>query len=257
MLLLADGREVACEHKIMAGQTKAETAEGGVSLQLERYLELPGVEAVAYFRPTWRAPEDAILFDPRYLHPPDLPHFLWRHLYPALCAGSRPSTVWLRRGFEDNLFTPAVPHVGPLVGQGDMENFGKLWDATVIQLFKGWQAAHGTLSVLYLTPRAPSPFQYVMLVPKAKNGTELRTRMPLLDEDQSDATLELVRERLAVVLPTLPVKSTMTSGYESGRRVVDLHTPLFRLLDEVREVAAQEATLLAHVLPVAESLCFE
>jgi hypothetical protein len=196
LVALKDGRRVACEHKIRAPETVSATAEGQLSRQLERYLELPDVAAVAYFRPTWREPPDAILFHHRYLHPAGAPHFLWRHLFAPLAAGTAPSAAWLREGFERLGFTPAVPQVGPLVRQVDKENFGKLWDATTKRLFEGWRREHGTHSTLYLSPRTASPVEYVFLNPKPLGGTQLRARVRLA-ADQGDDALTAVMARLA------------------------------------------------------------
>src|SRR5690242_15006369 len=45
-LLLSDRRRVLCEHKLDAPETIQETFDGKVSLQLNRYLELPDVAAL-------------------------------------------------------------------------------------------------------------------------------------------------------------------------------------------------------------------
>ena len=76
MLVLADGRHVLCEHKIDAPEGLQPAPEGDPVMQLERYLELPGVHAVAYFRPALSAPAQGVLSHERYLRPDTAPHFL-------------------------------------------------------------------------------------------------------------------------------------------------------------------------------------
>ncbi len=106
MLVLADKRRVLCEHKIDAPETPLSTPEGDPAMQLERYLELPDVDAVAYFRAALSAPARSILSHERYLRPESAPHFLWRDLYEPLAHGEHALSSWLREGFERLGFTP-------------------------------------------------------------------------------------------------------------------------------------------------------
>lgn len=256
LLVLEDGRQIVCEHKIRAPETVSASAEGQLIRQIERYLELPAVAAVAYFRPTWREPADAILFHPRYLHPAGAPNFLWRHLFAPLDAGTEPVTAWLREGFERLGFTPALPHAGTLVEQADKENFGKLWDALANHLFEGWRREHGTHSTLYLYPRAPSAIDNIFLDARVRDRGDPRLRIRVRVRDDCVATsFTDVRQRLGAVAADLPVPAeARIPGLSSGHAVIDLLAPLKAVLGSESDAAAQEAGLQAEVGPVADAL---
>ena len=55
-----------------------------------------------------------ILENPLYLKPKDAPHFLWRDIYKAVCAGKHVLSIWLRCAFEELGFTPPVEKIGKL-----------------------------------------------------------------------------------------------------------------------------------------------
>ena len=104
--------------------------------QLRRYLTIPDVDTLAYFRASMKAPPQDVLDHPKYLHPAGAAHFLWRGAYGPLMRGTQPLSIWLREGFEQLGYTPPLPHVGELVTDDRDEshaaqvNFGKLRDAT-------------------------------------------------------------------------------------------------------------------------------
>ena len=121
-LLLRDPRgddvRVIVEHKIDAAETVAQIAEAerGLVGQLERYLEIPGVAGVLYFRRSLREPAANVLGHPLYVRPEGLPHFLWEHLYGALgdCEADSVIVRWLREGFDELGFLPVPAEIGDL-----------------------------------------------------------------------------------------------------------------------------------------------
>lgn len=254
LLGLDDGRRMACEHKIKAPETVGSGADGRVAKQLERYLGLPGVDAVTYFRPTWREPLDAILAHPRYLHPAGHPHYLWRHLHDALRQGETDVCRWLLEGFDLLGFTPPRPQVGPLRSQVDKENFGKLWDALVERLFADWRREHGTLSTLYLTPRMPSPIRYVFLDARVDGGRSLRMRIRL-NEVPDGEWMATLRERVADVAGDLPAPASVRlQRLSDGDTAVDVTAALSEALGSEDSAVAQQAGLLREVKPIADAL---
>ena len=86
LLTLNDGHVVACEHKIEAPETAmlVEGEESEPRKQLARYLGIPGVNALLYFRASFKSPTQDVLDHPGYIAPPDRAHYLWRDLYPLL-----------------------------------------------------------------------------------------------------------------------------------------------------------------------------
>jgi len=116
----SDRRElrVLVEHKIDAAETAAKIAGEELELigQLERYLEIPGIAGVLYFRRSLREPSAKVLSHPLYIHPDGLPHFLWEHLYPALqdCESDSAVVGWLREGFDELGFLPPPAEIGDL-----------------------------------------------------------------------------------------------------------------------------------------------
>lgn len=251
MLTLDDGRRVACEHKIDAGETIYE----GI-LQLERYLSLPDVAAVAYFRPSLRPPGAAVLADPKYLRPANAAHFLWRDLYAPLGAGAHPICAWLRESFEKFGYTPAVPHLGDLYPNEDPEvqknqvNFGKLWQSTRGHFIDELKFDVGSRCELYLMPQTPCRVSMIWLDPRAVKGTHFRIRAYT-----DDVGLESVRSTMQAVESSLPVRMRLSEGLRpNGSWGVDLMTPLSDLLGDVLDAGEQEARLYAQVVPVVEAL---
>lgn len=259
LLLLEDGRRVACEHKIEAGETVLAAPEGEPSLQLERYLCLPDVVAVAYFRATLKAPADNVLAHRRYLCPTTAAHFLWSDLYAALAQGDQPISAWLREGFERLGFTPSLPHVGELSrddpqGQMARENFSKLWLNTREQLSPVWRSESGRASTVWLTPKVSSPADNIFLDPRVQGGRLLRIRIRVRDDDPGETRAEIER-RLEHVLPRLPVPPDLICAtLPNGHVVLDLLASLYLVLGDENDAQAQSTRLLAQVAPVAEAL---
>lgn len=128
-LLLRDPRRgdvrVIVEHKIDAAETVAQLdeavaqideAERGLVGQLERYLEIPGIAGVLYFRRSLREPAATVLGHPLYIRPERLPHYLWEQLYSVLvdCEADSVIVRWLREGFDELGFLPVPAEIGDL-----------------------------------------------------------------------------------------------------------------------------------------------
>lgn len=158
LLELRDGRRVICEHKLDAAETVHVSDNDGDLRQLERYLRLPEIAAVAYFRSLLKPPCGEVLRNSRYLRPRAAPHFLWRDLYQPLLAGEHPICTWLRDGFERLGFTPPLPHIGSLWPDEDehvkenQRNFAKLWHGVRSHLSGDWKIGTGSRCELYLQP---------------------------------------------------------------------------------------------------------
>jgi hypothetical protein len=260
LLTLADGRRVICEHKLDAAETEQEQDDGQMSLQLERYLRIPDIDGLAYFRSGLKAPADDVLTNPLYLRPASAKHFLWRDLYPALSRSDSQLSSWLRDGFEHLGFTPVVPHIGALVTEDKEDehraqvNFGKLWMPLRERLSSEWNSETGTSSALYLVPKRPLPVEYIFLFPLAQQGSllRIRVRMHLEHDEQS---LAEVRRRLEALAPTLPVPVPVdVTRQASGHVCLDLVCWLHLLLGEASDVETQEARLLEQVIPIADAL---
>jgi hypothetical protein len=256
MLMLMDNRRVLCEHKIDAPETEQFSTAGDSALQLERYLELPGIHAVAYFRPSLLAPAAGVLSNVRYLHPEATPHFLWRDLYEPLALGNHVLSSWIRDGFERLGFTPPVPHVGELwpdeserVKQ-NQANFGKLWHKTRTHLHDSWKVSSGRRCELYLVPLRNAPVRSVYVSPLAQGGSLLRIRV-----EADDSAIERVSNTLKSVAPVLPVIPELTTGrLSSGRSFVDLLAPLHMILGVEADAAEHEERLFKQVVPAIDVL---
>ena len=256
MLVLADGRHVLCEHKIDAPEGLQPTLEGDPGMQLERYLRLPGVHAVAYFRPALSAPAQGVLSHERYLRPDAAPHFLWRDLYEPLAHGEHALSKWLRDGFERLGFTPPVPHVGELwpddteqVKQ-NQSNFGKLWHRTRAYVDAHWNVSTGRRCELYLEPKGHTLVSRVYVSPLAQGGSLLRIRAETNDFDLAE-----VADRLKAAGAVLPVTPELNSGrLPNGRPFVDLLAPLHLVLGVGVDAMEHEARLFEQVVPAIDAL---
>jgi len=257
LLELDDGRRVVCEHKLDALETVQVADDGGVSLQLERYLRLPDIAAVAYFRSSLKPPANAVLQHPRYLRPGAAPHFLWRDLYEPLLAGDQRISAWLRDGFERLGFTPPLPHIGELWPNEDkhvkenQRNFAKLWHSARSHLSGRWKIQTGSRCELYLYPKGPSLAGLVYVSPLAQGGTLLRLRLSKIRGAVSGLhhTLDKV---ITTFLPVQPEVAKAKMG--DGTPCLDLLSSLRLVLGDESDAAKQEARLFAQVVPVIEAL---
>ena len=106
------------EHKIDAAETTRQIEHEEVELigQLERYLEIPDIECVLYFRRSPKDPSASVLKHSKYVRPTASSHFLWENLYEALkqCEADSILVSWLREGFEELGFLPPPDGLGDL-----------------------------------------------------------------------------------------------------------------------------------------------
>ena len=259
VLQLNDGRRIACEHKIDAPETPGTTADGETMAQLERYLTLPDIAYVAYFRSALSTLKEGVRLHPRYLCPTDGPHFLWRDLYDPLCAGQHLLTLWLRDGFERLGFTPPVPPYGELWPQStqqvkdNQKNFGKLWHATRVHLASSYEMTVDNRCGLYLRPLKPGPISLANVAPAGQGGTLLRLRV-----HPDKGRVSEVHRRLGDLALTLTVPPEVVAHrLPGGRHCVDLLAPLRLVLGHEVDAKAHEARLFSQVVPVLDAVASE
>lgn len=256
LLILDDGRQIACEHKLDAPETPFTLDTGEIKLQLERYLELD-VVGVAYFRPHLETLPQEILGHDRYIKPASQPHFVWSDLYDPLGRGEHVVTQWLVEGFRRLGFTPAAPHVGPLVPDEEEEvkenqrNFGKLWRRTRALASQNWKVNTGRRCELYLRPLIPTELcSQVYVSPLAQRGTLLRFRCHTTDGEPESA-----REILERVAADLPFPSELTTGrLANGVPFVDVLVSLYTVFLGADEPEDQEGRLFRQIAPLLEAL---
>lgn len=252
VLTLEDGRRVACEHKLDAAET-VQVDDEGVSLgQLERYLQLPGIDAVTLTRSSPVNLDSGITGHPRYLAPVGGGHFLWRDFYRPLLEGRHELTRWLREGFDQLGFNPPVPHIGELLpdepgdpGLVNQTNFAKLWALTRSALRAGWSVRTGRRCELYLQ-RLNSDEPAIYVSPLHQRGTTLLVRVP----DTGPVRLHHLREAAAGFGFTVAITHSTASG---GRDVIDITAPLWSLVGST-DAREQERALADFVLPLIGAL---
>ena len=169
ILQLSNGKTIACEHKLDAIETLG--PERDQKAQLERYLDLP-IEGLVYVRTSWKPPSPKVVAHPKYIHPAEREHFLWRDFYPTLRQGQHAVIDWIREGFERLGFTPPHPSVGEMSGPDDemnrrnRQNFAKLWGRTRSSAHGlGWKVTSGSIVELYLTNNRSSLASWVFISP--------------------------------------------------------------------------------------------
>lgn len=253
---LEDGRRIICEHKLGAPETLQISAEGESLKQLERYLELPGVDYLAYFRSSIAPPSPQVLGHPKYLRPSHAPHFLWRDLYPALERCDHQVTHWLRQGFERLGFTPPHPHIGDLwpddteLVRRNQSNFGKLWDNTRAALQDSFRFEVGRRCELYFAPAWPSLISSAHATPLAQEGTLLRCRIVPKPGREAEA-----RARLDRIAPMLPVAPDITENRSSsGEPCIDLLVSLRAVLGIGDDAGVFSERLKLQVAPLLSAM---
>ena len=243
MLILTDGRRVLCEHKIDAPETLQVKADGKTVKQLERYLALPGIAGLAYFRSAPTTMADEVLSHELYLCPQTGSHFLWRDLYVPLTLGTSEVARWLGDGFERLGFTPPVPHIGELwpgvseLVRQNQANFGRLWHGTRAHFDAHWTVQQGQRGCeLYLKPKCQARVGQVYISPIAQGGSLLRIRATM-----EGPAVEEARRRFDEIAAVLPVTPELISGRRrDGSWFVDLLAPLRPILGDVADAREHE-----------------
>ena len=255
VLTLEDGRVVLCEHKIDATETTQVTSDGRTVKQLERYLAIPGIAGLVYFRSAPTTLASDVLEHGLYLRPASGSHFVWRDLYALLERGQSDVARWLLAGFDRLGFTPAEPHIGELRPHEDPQvrenqrNFNKLWRPTWAHLEPRYKLETGSRCEIYLTPLRGGLVKAGYVSPLAQGGSLLRIRVDTREED-----LQVVLRCLEEVAGTLTVLPETKVVAKAGRTYVDLLAPLRLILAGADDVPTQEARLYAQVVPVFDTL---
>ena len=229
-------------------------------LQLERYLELPGVHGVAYFRSWWQAPDEGVLNHPLYIRPPSgREHFLWSDLYESLVRGRSLVSHWLRESFETLGFTPPHPSIGELehpdeaVRTRSRKNLKKLWDPARTRLRRmGWEVEAGTICQLYLKNNAGSSAEMIYVSPCEPGGRILLVRVTPRDPERVAEMAALLQSTVAMADVPLQVEMLDVSRVGGTRTVIDVKIPFNKLLDGATGVQEIEEKLSDHVCTIAE-----
>jgi hypothetical protein len=263
VLELCDGHVIACEHKIEAPETAGEDSSDRSPVgNLERYLELPEVQGVAYFRSSWSSPASAVLTHPKYIKPQDREHFLWRDLYEPLKGALAVPARWICEGFEDLGYTPPHREIGDLLDPDEAKqidnqnNLGKLWNSTQSKLSAlGWKVDSGRRCELYLRTNPVSAAKEIYISPLRKSGRFLLLRVT----PRSESTIQQIEARLrqAALKTQHPIEivSSLTRRTKGCRAVVvDVAVSLTELLRENLTVDEIERTLLGYVLPLVQAI---
>jgi hypothetical protein len=82
-----------------APETQQMTADGRTVRQLERYLAIPGIAGLVYFRSSPVTLARDVLEHELYIRPEEATHFVWRDLYAPLEHGESDIARWLLAGF--------------------------------------------------------------------------------------------------------------------------------------------------------------
>lgn len=255
ILELEDGKRIACEHKLDAGETMG--PEHDPHGQLERYLNLP-VDGLFYVRSMWKAPNRHCLDHKKYIRPEWREHFLWRDFYPLLKPGDHILVDWLRDGFERLGFTPPHPSIGEMQGPDYEENlrnrsnFAKHWQRTCsFALEQGWKVERGSIVELYLSANPDAIASEVFITPL--HGGRMLFRIT-----PKEGTLEIIKRLETVELPQFP-------GFEREERrvkrkvgdvmVLDVTAPLSEVLGAAPQSNEQiEEKLLGYIGPLIKAL---
>ena len=256
ILHLSDGKTIACEHKLDAFETLG--SEQDERSQLDRYLELP-IDGLIYVRSSWKVPSTDVLQHPKYVHPPQGEHFLWRDFY-QLFTDENVVMEWLRDGFEGLGFTPPHPSVGEMSGLDEQENrrnrknFAKLWGKTRSFAYKlGWSVNSGSIAELYLGQNPSSCAESLFISPIKSNRFLVR----ITPRNASDHELQR-RLQQATDSPMARTEITDREVTRKGgkEKVIDITSSLREILgDRTLSTDEMEDRLLEFAEPIL--LCIQ
>ncbi len=262
VLTLADEHVIACEHKLdspeTSGQTSLEQEECDPVLQLERYLELPDIQGVAYFRSWWQAPDQGVLDHPRYITPlSGREHFLWSDLYDPILRGDSLVSYWLREAFERFGFTPAHPSIGELehpnveIRVQNRQNLKKLWGPTRTRLRSmGWSVESGSICQLYLKNNSNSNADFIYVSPHSPGGRVLLVRVTPRNSESAVNIFKAIQTTAAVLHLPLEVEHLDVSRVGGPRAVIDVKIPFDLLLGGATGVVEVENKLGDYICTV-------
>ena len=230
ILNLSNGKRIACEHKLDALETLG--PERDPRWQLQRYLDLP-IDGLVYTRSSWKPPGADILANPKYIHPTEREHFLWRDFYP-LFNSDHILIAWLREGFERLGFTPPHPSIGEMSGPDEVtnrlnrENFAKLWGRTRSFAHTiGWKVGTGAIVELYLTENPNSLASSIFISPTKAERFLFRVTP---QKNKSTQVEKVLRASTLSVAGKVEIRSREVARKEGKELVVDLTTSLREIL---------------------------
>jgi hypothetical protein len=238
ILRLSDGKTIACEHKLDAFETLGPQQDERT--QLDRYLDLP-VDGLIYVRGSWKPPSSEVLQHPKYVHPPQGEHFLWRDFYP-LFTDENVVMDWLRDGFERLGFTPPHPSVGEMSGPDDQENrrnrknFAKLWGKTRSFAHRlGWSVNPGAIVELYLSQNPSSRAESLFISPTKFDRFLVR----VTPRKASDHLLQRLQQATDSLMPRTEITEREVKRKGGKERVIDITSSLREILGN-RTLTADE-----------------
>ena len=266
VLELADAEgaahRVVVEHKIFARESRraekrpsasddAHTEEDVVG-QLSRYLQLEGVDGVAYIRLWPQAIDPSVRGHENYIAPAVGNHFLWWHLYAPLAATATCSPVveWVREGFELDGWTPPRREIPPLHVAGDRllekanrREFGKLMEIAKARADDaGWKANFDQdCAELYLRNHPDSWAKRVLFsaIGQPKKARQIGFRVWVTPRPGEE---HAAIERLSPVLQSASLpKGLQLFALPNQEGTIELSTGLAALLDGANDVEAVRA----------------
>lgn len=272
-------RTVIVEHKIEAAETiqitsrgdavvteSSELEESATERQLARYVKLPNIDGVLYFRESMRAIDSDVLANDRYIRPvrDHEQHFLWRDLRPLLEPANEDSPIvgWLREGFD------AAGYVEPLGTIGDLNdadestrdrnrrNFQALWRSTMAETrASGWpKVGSGSISELYIENHPSSDAEWVWVNPA--HGSMFVIRVNLRDPARNDEFLQRCEAQVLPALRALLGKVEIRAEVvqvrrqEGPRSVIDVVAAQRAVVGEIEDVGVIEERLRGTVITV-------
>lgn len=269
-------RTVAVEHKIEAAETVSVRGESVGDLdatekapdpmkQLEWYLQLPGVDGVAYVRQAPKRPDPAVLEHERYLRPASgASHFLWSDFADLLAAHQEESLVvgWLADAFARMGYTPANASIGDLQSADEQtrrearENLAKLWLPMRTEAENlGWHVETGSVHEVYLNKHPHSVIKEIWVNPLFK-----ATRLAIRFTPMSGADAPAVFDRLKPLMPAAAQRMPLAHEPELALgiqkrtagpgQVVQVTSSLGDVVGHLDEPAGISARLADFILPL-------
>jgi len=255
ILRLSDGKTIACEHKLDALETLGPQQDERT--QLDRYLDLP-IDGLIYVRGSWKVLSSEVLEHPKYVHPLQGEHFLWRDFYP-LFTDENVVMDWLRDGFERLGFTPPHPSVGEMSGPDDQENhrnrknFAKLWGKTRSFAHRlGWSVNPGSIVELYLSQNPSSCAESIFISPTKFDRFLVR----VTPRKASDHLLQpRLQQAMDSLMPRTEIIEREVARKGGKKKVIDITSSLREILgDGILSTDEIEDRLLEFAEPILLSI---
>jgi len=235
--------------------------------QLARYVKLPNVDGVLYFRESARAIDADVLNNERYIRPTHghEQHFLWRDLRPLLDPEIEDSPIigWLREAFDAVGYVPPLGTIGDLndadgsARERNRHNFQKLWSSTAAAARDaGWRKViFGSISELYIEDHPSSEADWIWATPA--RGAMFVIRVNLHVPARNDGFLRTFETRLLPALREvlgdvdMRAEVVRVARKEGPRSVIDLVAPQRAVISESEDVGVIEERLRRTVMTIA------